>query len=467
LDITFHGAAQEVTGSCHRVSVGGKQLLVDCGLIQGSTAEEARNRRAFAFNPQALDAVVLSHAHLDHSGRLPLLVKAGFRGPIYTHRATRDLVRIMLLDAAALNEKDAEIESRKRARKGQAGIEPLYTRAEAETALRLIRALDYDTDADILPGVRLTLRDAGHILGSAIVELQLTEGSFTRHVVFSGDLGHRGAPILHNPATVRAADLVVLESTYGDRNHRSWAATWRELGSIFREAAGSGGNILIPAFAIGRSQELLYVMKQHWQEWNLGHWTVFLDSPMAIGATEVYARHWKLHNHEATRNRKTNGDVFALPNLRMVRRAEDSMAINRVAAGAIIIAGSGMCDGGRIRHHLKHNLWRESCHVVFTGFQARGTLGRMLVDGAPSVRLWGENIRVAAKIHTIGGLSAHADQSGLLSWYRGFGKTRPTVALVHGEPAPMEQLAGKLKALRAPVIVPTAGARLDLAKLPR
>ncbi|TAM45379.1 MAG: MBL fold metallo-hydrolase [Gammaproteobacteria bacterium] len=467
MDITFHGAAQEVTGSCHRVSVGGKQLLVDCGLIQGSTAEEARNRRAFAFNPQALDAVVLSHAHLDHSGRLPLLVKAGFRGPIYTHRATRDLVRIMLLDAAALNEKDAEIESRKRARKGRSGIEPLYTRAEAETALRLIRALDYDTDADILPGVRLTLRDAGHILGSAIVELQLTEGSLTRHVVFSGDLGHRGAPILHNPATVRAADLVVLESTYGDRNHRSWAATWRELGSIFREAAGSGGNILIPAFAIGRSQELLYVMKQHWQEWDLGHWTVFLDSPMAIGATEVYARHWKLHNHEAAHNRKTNGDVFALPNLRMVRRAEDSMAINRVAAGAIVIAGSGMCDGGRIRHHLKHNLWRESCHVVFTGFQARGTLGRMLVDGAPSVRLWGENIRVAAKIHTIGGLSAHADQSGLLSWYRGFGKTRPTVALVHGEPVPMEQLAGKLKALRAPVIVPTAGARLDLAKLPR
>jgi metallo-beta-lactamase family protein len=208
-------------------------------------------------------------------------------------------------------------------------------------------------------------------------------------------------------------------------------------------------------------------MKQHWREWDLGRWTVFLDSPMAIEATGVYARHWALHDPEAVRDRKANGDVFTLPNLRLVRRAEDSMAINRVAAGAIVIAGSGMCDGGRIRHHLKHNLWRKSCHVVFTGFQARGTLGRMLVDGVSSVRLWGENIRVAAQIHTIGGLSAHADQAGLLSWYRGFGKTRPPVALVHGEPAPMKKLAEKLKALRAPVITPTAGARLDLAKLPR
>ena len=462
MDISFHGATGEVTGSCLLVRVGGKQLLLDCGLIQGSAAEEARNRRAFPFNPQAIDAVVLSHAHLDHSGRLPLLVKHGFRGPIYTHRATRDLSRIMLLDAAALNEKDAEIETRKRQRRARAPVAPLYTRAEAEAAIRRFRALDYDTEQELLPGVRLRLRDAGHILGSAIVELWLTEGDTTRKLVFSGDLGHHGAPILRSPTVVREADLVILESTYGDRNHRSWASTWQELGEIFRAAAGSAGNILIPAFAIGRSQELIYVLKQHWREWGIDRWTVFLDSPMAIAATEVYAQHRQLFNAEADGLRQRDGELFTLPNLHFSRTPAQSAAINRIQSGAVIIAGSGMCNGGRIRHHLKHNLWRRQCHVVFTGFQARGTLGRQLVDGAPTVRLWGEGIRVAAQLHTVGGLSAHADQAGLVAWYRGFGKALPPVALVHGEPTAIDGLAARLKALRAPVIVPTPGARLDL-----
>ena len=467
MDISFHGAAGEVTGSCLLITVGGKQLLLDCGLIQGSAAEEARNRRAFPFNPQAIDAVVLSHAHLDHSGRLPLLVKGGFRGPIYTHRATRDLSRIMLLDAAALAERDAVIETRKRQRQARTAVEPLYTRAEAEAAVRQFRALDYDSEQDILPGVRLRLRDAGHILGSAIVELWLTEGTTTRKLVFSGDLGHRGAPILRNPATVREADLVILESTYGDRNHRSWNATWQELGEVFRAATQHAGNILIPAFAIGRTQELLYVFKQHWREWGLDRWTVFLDSPMAIAATEVYAHHANLFNDKDKDRRRRDGDLFALPNLHFSRTSSQSMAINRIQSGAVIIAGSGMCNGGRIRHHLKHNVWREQCHVIFTGFQARGTLGRQLVDGAPRVRLWGESVRVAAQLHTVGGLSAHADQEGLLAWYRGFGQPLPPVALVHGEPIAIDGLAARLKTLRAPVIVPTPSERLDLTDLPR
>ena len=466
MDISFHGATGEVTGSCLLVTVGGKQLLLDCGLIQGSAAEEARNRRAFPFNPQAIDTVVLSHAHLDHSGRLPLLVKGGFRGPIYTHRATRDLSRIMLLDAAALAERDAVIETRKRQRQARTAVEPLYTRAEAEAAVRQFRALDYDSEQDILPGVRLRLRDAGHILGSAIVELWLTEGTTTRKLVFSGDLGHRGAPILRNPATVREADLVILESTYGDRNHRSWNATWQELGEVFRAATHHAGNILIPAFAIGRTQELLYVFKQHWREWGLDRWTVFLDSPMAIAATEVYAHHANLFNDKDKDRRRRDGDLFALPNLHFSRTSSQSMAINRIQSGAVIIAGSGMCNGGRIRHHLKHNVWREQCHVIFTGFQARGTLGRQLVDGAPRVRLWGESVRVAAQLHTIGGLSAHADQEGLLAWYRGFGQPLPPVALVHGEPIAIDSLAARLQSLRAPVIVPTPGERLDLTDLP-
>lgn len=461
MDIQFLGAAREVTGSCHMVHCGDRRLLVDCGLIQGAPADEARNRAPFPFDLTAIDAVVLTHAHLDHSGRLPLLVKAGYRGPIYTHRATCELCHIMLQDAASLIEKDAERENRRRLRQGKRLVEPLYTRNDAEKAVRQFKALDYDIEQKILPGIQARLQDAGHILGSAIVELWLEENGQRRKLVFSGDLGHAGAPILHNPEVIREADLVVLESTYGDREHRSWDATLAELREVFHAAGRSEGNILIPAFAIDRSQELLYLFKRYAKEWGIDRWSVFLDSPMAIEATEVYARHWKLFNAETTRRRKKDGGTFDMPNLHFSRTAAQSMAINRVRAGAIIIAGSGMCTGGRIRHHFKHNLWRESCHIIFVGFQAQGTLGRQLVDGAKTVRLWDESIRVAAQIHTIGGLSAHADQSGLMNWYRNFA-TRPTVALVHGESKPMEALAQKLSVRRTPVLMPKLGERIDL-----
>jgi metallo-beta-lactamase family protein len=464
LQIQFLGAAREVTGSCFLVTAGGRRLLLDCGLTQGAPADEARNRAPFAFDPASIDAVVLSHAHLDHSGRLPLLVKQGFRGPIYTHRASRDLCKVMLRDAATLNERDAELENRKRERKGLKRVEPLYGRVAVDACLRQFRALDYGQPLDILPGARVTLHDAGHILGSAIVELRATEGGATRTVVHSGDLGHRGAPILRDPAPVRRADLVLLESTYGDRNHRSWDDTWRELGEVFATAARDQGNILIPAFAVGRTQELLYVFQRHYREWGLDRWQIFLDSPMAIEATELYTRHARLFDREATAlNHRRRGQVFRLPNLHISRTPGQSMAINRIQSGAIVIAGSGMCEGGRIRHHLKHNVWRESCHLVFTGFQARGTLGRRLVDGAPHVRLWGETVRVAARVHTIGGLSAHADQQGLLDRYRGF-DNRPPVALVHGEAAAMEALAARLRALPATrVFMPQALESIDVA----
>ena len=465
MEIQFLGAAREVTGSCHLVRCGEQRLLIDCGLIQGAPADEARNRAPFPFNPGEIDAVVLTHAHLDHSGRLPLLVQAGFRGPIYTHRATRDLCRIMLKDAAVLNEKDAEHENRRRLRQGKRLVEPLYSRNDAEKAVRQFQALEYAAERQILPGMRVRLQDAGHILGSAIVELWLEENGQQRKLVLSGDLGHAGAPILRNPETVREADLVVLESTYGDREHRSWDATLAELGEVFHQARRDEGNILIPAFAVGRSQELLYFLKRHGKEWGIDQWTVFLDSPMAIEATEVYAKHWKLFDAETTRGRKKDGDPFSAPNLYFSRTAAQSMAINRVRTGAIIIAGSGMCTGGRIRHHFKHNLWREQCHVIFAGFQASGTLGRQLVDGAKTVKLWDENIRVAAQIHTIGGLSAHAGQSGLVNWYRNFDR-RPPVALVHGESIPMETLSQQLRALKAPMFMPKPGERLDLARQP-
>ncbi len=464
MEIQFLGAAREVTGSCHLVRCGERRLLIDCGLIQGAPADEARNRAPFPFSPGDIDAVVLTHAHLDHSGRLPLLVKAGYRGPIYTHRATRDLCRIMLMDAASLNEKDAEHESRRRLRQGKRPVEPLYSRNDAVRAMLRFKALDYGVEQKILPGVQLRLQDAGHILGSAIVEMWLEENGRRRKLVASGDLGHAGAPILRNPGAVREADLVLLESTYGDREHRSWDATLAELGEIFRAAQRREGNILIPAFAVGRSQELLYFLKRYSKEWGIDGWTIFLDSPMAIEATEVYSRHWKLFDMDTVRRRKKDGDPFAMPNLHFSRTPAQSMAINRVRAGAIVIAGSGMCTGGRIRHHFKHNLWREQCHVIIAGFQARGTLGRSLVDGAKTVKLWDENIRVAAQIHTVGGLSAHAGQSGLIGWYRNFSR-HPTVALVHGEPDPMNALAQRLRALRAPLLMPKPGERIDLLAL--
>ncbi len=461
MHIEFLGAAAEVTGSCHLLSVDGRRVLLDCGLIQGRARDEARNRDAFPFDPAGLDAVVLSHAHIDHSGRLPLLVKRGFRGPVYTHAASRDLARIMLRDAGYLQEREAEWQNRKRERKGLPAVEPLYTVADAEACLGQFVALGYGETRDLLPGVSARLLDAGHILGSSIVEMFLREGAREVKLVFSGDLGQAGAPILRDPTPVREADVVILESTYGDRLHRARDETLAELAEILRAAAGRG-NVLIPAFAVGRSQELLYLLGSHFEDWNVGAWQVFLDSPMAIEATEVYARHSELYDREATARWRAHGER-SLPNLRLTATPEESMAINRIASGALIIAASGMCTGGRIRHHLKHNVWRRDCHLIIVGFQARGTPGRALVDGARHLRLWGETVRVQARVHTIGGLSAHADRAGLCGWYAGF-EGRPPVVLVHGEPDKQAALAQRLaQDHRAPVRIAQRGERLELA----
>ncbi|MCK4508705.1 MAG: MBL fold metallo-hydrolase [Desulfuromonadales bacterium] len=444
MQIEFLGAAREVTGSCFLVRVGGRQLLVECGLVQGSRQHERHNRDPFPFEATEIDAVVLTHAHLDHSGRLPLLIKRGYAGPVYTHKATVDLCAIMLEDAGYLNEKDVQWDNKKRQRKGLELLEPLYTRAEARAAHTHFQALDYAQSKEILPGVRLTLRDAGHILGSAIAELELSEDGHTRKVVFSGDLGHKDAPILRDPEKVAYADLVVMESTYGNRLHRAWDETWQEMGEIISSARSGKGNILIPAFTVGRTQELLYAFKCHYDEWGIGDWQVFLDTPMGIEATEVYASHARVYDERARQIYEQSGDPFDLPNLHLSRRSQDSMQINQIKSGAIIIAGSGMCTGGRIKHHFKHNLWRNHAHVMIVGFQARGTLGRALVDGAKCIRLWSETVQVKAKVHTIGGLSAHADQDGLVDWYSHF-ENRPRVALVHGEPEAIDALAQRLK----------------------
>jgi metallo-beta-lactamase family protein len=464
MKLTVYGAAGEVTGSAHLIEVGGRRVLFDCGLIQGSQKDEARNAEPFPFNVQELDAVVLSHAHIDHSGRLPLLVKSGYRGKIYTQRASRDLCKIMLKDSAFLNERDVEWQNRKRERKGLPLIEPLYTVADAQQAMRQFRAIDYDEIVDVARGIRIRLRDAGHILGSAIVEIFLEENGVERKVVFSGDLGQKDMPILRDPTFVEEADLVMLESTYGDREHRGKQETLDEIGEAIKAAADAGGNLLVPSFAVGRAQDLLYLFGKHFDAWELDRWQIFLDSPMAIEATQVYMQHDDLYDKEARELWKQHKEESLLPNLHLNHTAKQSMKLNNVRSGAIIIAGSGMCTGGRIRHHIKHNIWRNNTHMIIPGFQARGTTGRAIVDGAEFVQIWGETVRVQATIHTINGLSAHADRHGLTEWYAGF-NNRPPVLLVHGENDAQEAFAAHLRQeLQAPVKIARPRETIDLAQ---
>ena len=465
LQLQFLGAAQEVTGSCYLLRVGGHSLLVECGLIQGTAEDEARNSNPFPFDVGSIDAVVLTHSHLDHSGRLPLLAKAGFDGPIFTHHASADLCKILLKDSGYLNEREVEWQNRKRQRKHLPLIEPLYSMADAELVMDQFVPLDYGVETEILPGVKIRLNDAGHILGSSIVEMWLSDKGVTRKLVFSGDLGHRGAPILQDPAIIKQADLVIMESTYGDRDHRPWDETWDELEQVLLSARHDKGIVMIPSFAVGRTQELLHAFNLNYEKWQLDRWAIFLDSPMAIEATEVYSNHRELYDRETRDLQQHNGNPFVLPNLHLSRSADDSMAINQIRSGAIVIAGSGMCSGGRIKHHFKHNIWRRNCHVLIVGFQARGTLGRMLVDGAKQINLWGEVVSVSAKIHTIGGFSAHADRDGLLEWYGHF-DGRPPLALVHGEPEAIEPLAEQVKAQGVErLFIAKLGDRLDLVHM--
>lgn len=467
MELEFYGAAGEVTGSCHILRVGGRQLLLDCGMFQGGRDAPLRNRQVFPFEPSRLDAVLLSHAHIDHCGRLPLLVKRGYRGPIHTNKACAELLPILLRDSADLAERDAERQNRHR-EANEPPIEPLYTVDDVELMLKQLRTLPYDHQVDILPGVVARVRDAGHIMGSSSVEVWLTESqgpqAVRRKLVFSGDLGQYDSPILENPWQFDVADVVLMETTYGDRLHRDRAATEVEFGEILREAWRDRGNIIIPAFAIGRSQEVLYLLGKHAEEWQVGRWQIFLDSPMAIEASAVYWNHPEHFDAEARRLRADFTRMPPLPNIRFCRTADESRTINKLRSGAIVIAGSGMCNGGRVLHHLKHNLDRDSNHVIITGFQAPGTLGRLLVDRAPTVRIHGESIRVAAKVHTLGGLSAHGDQDDLLRWVKNF-RGKPPVYLVHGEVSAATAFAAKLAAADFTATVSSPGLKLDLATL--
>ncbi len=429
--LRFDGAAREVTGSCFHLTQNGLQMLVDCGMHQGIGAEE-RNRNPFPFEPKEIVYLFLTHAHIDHSGLIPKLVKDGFRGRIISTPATADLARVLLADSANIQEKDAEWETKKMLRAGErVVVKPLYTMEDAIAAMPFFDRQPYGVVKPIGEGIRFRFTDAGHILGSGTLELWYRSGDGEKKIVFSGDVGKKGNPIVNDPEHTPKSDYVVIESTYGNRLHKGLEESIDELEEAVRETFRRGGNVLIPAFAVGRTQDVLYILNRLVREGRLEPLSVYVDSPLAEEATKVYYAHPELYDEEAKKlfNRKSGRKVLKL---HFTGSVEASQKINRIETGAIIIAGSGMCEGGRIRHHLKHNLWRPECSIIFTGFQARGTLGRLLVDGAKSVNILGEKIAVKARIYTIGGFSAHADQKELLEWLSLF-CDHPEVFIVHGE----------------------------------
>lgn len=433
--LRFLGAIQQVTGSCYLIETDEVKILLECGMIQGELKPEKKVKKLFQFNPHEIDYVILSHAHLDHSGLLPGLVREGYRGPIFVTTPTYDLLEIMLKDAAFLQQKDVEWENKRRMRSGKKAIDPIYDIEDVEQVLEQLITLEYEQIADITQSINLCFRDAGHIIGSAIVELWIKENGQTRKLVFSGDLGNSCSPLLRDPAIIEEADVLLMESTYGDRNHRLASETIDEFREALNEAMDDGGNVFIPSFAVGRTQDLLYHLGQFYNDGVLGQKKVYLDSPMATRVSEVYLRYTQLYNRDNPEfsQKIKQGWKNWLPVLTETLTTEESMALNTISSGAIIIAGSGMCTGGRIRHHLKHNLWHRRSHILFVGFQAQGTLGRALVDGAKQVRFMGMEFIVNAQVHTLGGFSAHAGQDQLLEWAGNFDQVKTRLYLVHGE----------------------------------
>jgi metallo-beta-lactamase family protein len=450
LKLSFHGADCGVTGSCHLVECAGRRILIDCGLYQGQQEIVDENTQPFGFDPASIDAVLLTHAHLDHCGRLPLLVKQGFQGEVITSPASRELARLVMLDAGHLQEEEARDRTRQASRQGKGPdqVAPLYTVLDALNSLdHFGRKATYGQPLELAAGVRATFLDAGHILGSACIHLELEESGQRRTVLFSGDLGNSGRPILRDPAPPPKADVVVMETTYGDRLHKPLAPSVEELYTAITGTFTRGGNVIIPTFALERAQEILFYLREGVEAGRLPRtMQVYLDSPMAISATAIFGHHPECYDAESAELFRKGRDPFGVPGLHFTRDTQESMAINRIGGGAVIMAGAGMATGGRVRHHLKHNLWREDSSVVFVGYAARGTLARLIIDGAKHVRLFGEDIPVRAKVFTINGFSAHADQAELLAWHQQIVPER--TFLVHGEPETMRTFAKLLQHTR-------------------
>lgn len=454
------GAAEEVTGSNYLLEAGGRRILVDCGLFQGRD-EERRNRDSFPFVPSGIDAVLLTHAHMDHSGRIPLLAKQGFKGKVLATLPTTELCEVLWQDSAKLMKEESEWKTKKNLRKGLEKVEPLYSQKDAEGALALLSAVSYDDIFEPAPGFRVRFRDAGHILGSAILEVWIREEDREAKVVFSGDLGPQQTVMERNPAFIEDADVVVIESTYGNRLHKSNQETRAEFRGVMNAALKEHSKVLIPTFAVDRAQRILYELALMQQEGLFRDGIpIYFDSPMGVKATEIYKDHLSLMSAEIQEQLRKDQDPYSPIGLRYVESVEDSQAINAVES-AIVLAGSGMCNGGRIVHHLKHNLWKRNTHVIFVGYQAQGTLGRRLVEGEKTVRVAGEEIEVKASLHTINGFSAHADRDDLLAWASNF-RNGPLFVVTHGEPASAVSLAEALKAQGLRAEVPAIGQEIEI-----
>jgi len=433
MKIHFHGAAGDVTGSAYHVVTNQASILVDCGFFQGRKEESAKNRRKARLEGGKLDAVVLTHGHLDHIGRLPLLTRNGYNGPIYGTRPTLEIATLILKDSLALQKQDLKRQNQKRARSKLPPLEPLFEEADVRKLKPLATPVKYNERFAVAPGIEARLVDAGHVIGSASVELTVTENGHKKVVVFSGDLGPRGAPLLNDPEPFKEADAVIMESTYGDRNHRSMHDTAIEGREIIAKAIENKAKVLVPVFAVGRTQLLLYLLAGAFKRKTLPRFPIFLDSPMAIQATKIYGRSNELFDSEA-REMVQSGELLRnLSSARPCSSPGESRALNNTKGPCVIMAGSGMCNGGRIMHHLRHNLPIPETAVLIVGFQSQGTLGRKLVDGAKSIMIMGEEIPVRASIHTMGGFSAHADQTGLLEWFGTLAPSRPRTIITHGE----------------------------------
>ena len=446
MKIKFMGAAKTVTGSCFILETGTHRLAIDCGLHQGNAAIEKRNWDIGIYEPSKIDCFLITHAHIDHSGLLPRMVQKGFQGRIYTTPPTRDLLEIMLLDSAHIQETEAQWKSKKHLRHGQKHIQPLYTQKDAQATFPLFEIKAYNEPFEPYPGLKVNFKDAGHILGASLIELWVEENGLQSKLVFSGDVGRPAQLLVEDASTVRAADFLFLESTYGDRNHKNEEDSLNELAEAIAYSYARGEKVIIPAFAVERTQEIIYSLYLLAKEGRLpADMPVFLDSPLAIRATEIF-RNYTEYFDEATKKLMQNGeDPLSLPQLRFTETTEESMAINRLSGPAVVISASGMADAGRIRHHLRHNLWREGASIVFVGFQAQGTTGRKIVDGMKRVHLFHEEIAVKARVFTINGFSAHAGQGQILQWLSHFQNPNMQVFLVHGEFSAQQVLAGLIQ----------------------
>ena len=463
MKLTFYGAAKAVTGSCHCVECNGRRILIDCGLQQG---RDEYDNRDLGFRAGDIDAVVVTHAHIDHSGRIPLLVKEGFDGPIYCTGPTAQLMKIMLLDSAHIQESDARWKNQKGKRSGKPEVEPLYTVADVEAAVKLFAPHPYEEQLTLFDGITMRMIDAGHLLGSAFIELDLTEGEEHRRVVFSGDIGNVDQPILRDPTPMYQADYLVTESTYGTRPHGAEENYTEGLAKVIDRVLARGGNVVIPSFAVGRTQELLYFMREMKERGlvkSAPDFRVCVDSPLAREATQIFSG--DLHGYledEAVQLISAGRNLFTFPGLEVIQTTEESRALNEDRTPKVIISASGMCEAGRIRHHLKHNLWRRESAVVFVGYQAEGTLGRSLLNGAEEVHLFGEDIHVNAEIVRFKGLSSHADRDHLLGWAKNFEPAPKHTFVVHGQSDVTELYAQTLRELAIPAHAPDPGEVYDL-----